>query len=65
VRAVVEFEVLIRSSSTNKLHGIGVHTFARPLVQGEQVNFEGAIWKVVRVDMDRAPKVAVLELQVK
>jgi hypothetical protein len=65
VRAVVEFEVLIRSSSTNKLHGIGVHTFARLLVQGEQVNFQGATWKVVQVHMDRAPKVAVLELQVK
>jgi hypothetical protein len=65
VPPVVEFEILVRSGSTNKLHGIGLHTFDRPLVQGEQVNFEGAIWKVVRVHMDRAPKVAVLELQVK
>jgi hypothetical protein len=64
VRPVVEFEVLIRSSSTNKLHGVGVHTFARLLVEGEQVNFQGATWKVVRVHADRSPKVVVLELQV-
>jgi hypothetical protein len=41
-----------------------VHTFARLLVEGEQVNFQGATWKVVRVHADRSPKVVVLELQV-
>jgi hypothetical protein len=38
--------------------------FARPLVEGEQVNFQGATWKVIRVHPDRAPNVVVLELQV-
>jgi len=61
---VVEFDVLIRSSSTNKLHGIGVHTFDRLLVEGEQSNFQGATWKVIRVHPDRSPKVVVLDLQV-
>jgi hypothetical protein len=64
VRAVVEFQVLIRSSSTNRLHGIGAHMFARPLIEGEQVDFEGATWNVLQVHLDRTPKVAILELQV-
>jgi hypothetical protein len=60
----VEFQVLIRSSSTNRLHGIGTHTFAQPLIKGEKVTFQGATWIVRRVHMDRTPKVAILELQV-
>jgi len=28
------------------------------------VDFQGATWKVIRVHLERTPKVAVLELQV-
>jgi hypothetical protein len=59
-----EFDVLIRSRRASGLHGIGVHVFAAPLIEGGQVDFEGATWRVVQVHMDRAPKVAVLELEV-
>jgi hypothetical protein len=34
------------------------------LIEGRQVDFEGTTWKVVRVDLERTPNVAVLELQV-
>jgi hypothetical protein len=64
VRAVVEFQVLIRSRRSDRLHGIGTHTFYQPLIKGEKVDFQGATWKVIRVHLERTPKVAVLELQV-
>jgi hypothetical protein len=62
--ALHEFDLLIRSRRTSGLHGIGVHVFARPLIEGRLVEFEGTTWNVVRVDLDRTPKVAVLELEV-
>jgi hypothetical protein len=58
-----EYDVLIRSRRTNSLHGIGTHPFAQPLTEGELVDFEGARWKVVGIQADRSPKVAVLELE--
>jgi hypothetical protein len=61
---VHEFDVLIRSRRTSGLHGIGVHVFAQPPIEGRQVEFEGTTWKVVRVHVDRTPKVAVIELEV-
>jgi hypothetical protein len=59
-----EYDILIRSRRTSSVHGIGAHLFQRPLVEGRQVDFEGAVWKVVQVQVDRTPKVAVLELEV-
>jgi len=61
---VAEYQVLIRSRKTDRLHGIGAHTFAHSLVEGEEVEFQGATWIVVSVHVDRTPKVASLELQV-
>jgi hypothetical protein len=59
-----EFDVLIRSRRTSGLHGIGVHVFDQPPIEGRQVDFEGTTWRVVRVHLDRTPKVVVLELEV-
>jgi len=56
--------VLIRSRTTSGLHGIGTHLFARPLIEGQRVDFEGETWMVVQVQVDRTPNVAVLELEV-
>jgi hypothetical protein len=64
VGAVVEFQVFIRSRTTDRLHGIGTHTFLQPLIKGETVDFQGETWKVLRVHLERTPKVAVLELHV-
>ncbi len=61
---MAEYQVLIRSRNTDRLHRIGAHTFAHPLVEDEEVEFQGATWIVVSVHMDRTPKVAILDLQV-